>query len=190
MLLINIIYLVLYVIAMIGRVPFAIKVKKLKVILSIKKPREYSLILVGVPMMVLPLIHIFSNWIEVFNVVVPLIVQILGGVLFAGAVFLHNWTHIELNTNWSPMLEIKKNQKLITTGPYKHIRHPMYAAFLLWAISQGFFLANWLVLVGGTLGFLILYFVRVKDEEQMMLKQFGKEYEKHMNSTGRLLPKF
>lgn len=186
----KIIYMILYLTAAIGRVPFAKKVKKIKVLISIKKTKEKFLTLLGLPLMVLPLIYIFSDWIAFFNMINPnLSIRIIGAVGFAFAVFLHNWSHIALGTNWSPMVEIRKNQKLITSGPYKYVRHPMYSAFLLWSIFQGLFLANWLILIGGLASFLILYFLRINDEEELMQKQFKQAYKTYKKNTGKLFPK-
>lgn len=186
---INIIYMVLYIIAAIGRAPYAHKVRKMKAESSVHKVREYSLLLLSLPMMVLPLIYIFSDWLTPYNINLHLPIRIIGGFGFAYAVYLHNACHSALGTNWSPILEIKKEQSLITGGPYKYIRHPMYSAFLLWSLSQGIFLSNWLILTTGFAGFLIIYLVRVPDEEKMMKEKFGKEYTHYMKKTGKIFPK-
>lgn len=57
-------------------------------------------------------------------------------------------------------------------------------------IFQGIFLSNWLVLIAGIISFLTIYAVRVRDEEEMMLRRFGAAYKNYMKNTGRLLPKF
>jgi protein-S-isoprenylcysteine O-methyltransferase Ste14 len=187
-LIIKIIYMVLYVIAAAGRAPYAKKVKEIKTIKKIKRKREYFLLGFGAIMMILPLFYIFSDKLNNFNMNLPLPIRIIGGIFFLIAVFLHNYTHFLLKTNWAPTVEIKENQKLITKGIYKYIRHPMYLAFFIWVVSQGIFLSNWLILVVGILMHAIVYKSRVDDEEKMMLKQF-KNYKSYMKKTGRLLPK-
>jgi len=186
----KIIYMVLYVTAAIGRAPYAIKTKKLKVKVRKRKLVETFILLFTVPMMILPLFYVFSDWIDYFNITLPIWVRVIGIIGFSFAVFVHNWTHIALGANWSPTLEIKKNQKLITKGPYKYVRHPMYTSTLFWAVFQGLFLSNWLIIISGLLCFSAIYFLRVKYEEQLMIEEFGKEYKDYMKRTGRIFPKF
>ncbi len=62
---------------------------------------------------------------------------------------LFYYVHKELSNNWSPVLDICENQKIIKTGVYKYIRHPMYTQSWLWVILQGLVASNWFVLVFG-----------------------------------------
>jgi protein-S-isoprenylcysteine O-methyltransferase Ste14 len=64
----------------------------------------------------------------------------------------------------------------------------MYAAHLLWAVAQGLLLENWLAGWIFLVVFIPLYLLRVPQEEQMMLDQFGQEYRDYMARTGRLIP--
>ena len=105
------------------------------------------------------------------------------------AIALYGWTHKTLDGNWSNVLEIRENHKLITAGPYRHVRHPMYTAFWLWVIFQGPLLSNAAVWLVGIVTWAITYCLRVADEEQMMIEQFGRQYEQYMRKTGRLWPK-
>ena len=112
-LIIKIVYMVLYVIAAAGRAPIAQKVKKMKAIISVKQKREYVLLFFGSIMMMLPLFYVFSDLLDSHNMGLPMLVRIIGGIAFAFAVYLHNWSHNALDVNWSPTLQIKKNQKLM-----------------------------------------------------------------------------
>ncbi len=110
------------------------------------------------------------------------------GLIFAGDL-LFIWSHSALGRNWSPLLEIRKGHALVTEGPYRFIRHPMYAAIFLTAIGTSLLSANWLVTLAHMLSVISMYQVRVSDEEEMMVEQFGDEYRKYMRRTGRLIPK-
>jgi protein-S-isoprenylcysteine O-methyltransferase Ste14 len=82
-----------------------------------------------------------------------------------------------------------KAQSLVTSGPYRFIRHPIYTAFLFILGSTLFISANWLI---GTawIGMTVLEVAsRVGFEEQLMLEYFGDQYRDYMKRTGRLLPK-
>ena len=108
-------------------------------------------------------------------------------VLAAGMALLHR-THRDLGRAWSITLEIRDQHTLVTRGIYERLRHPMYAAFWLWAISQALLLPNWIAGLSGLVGFGTLFFARVGHEERMMLEAFGDEYRAYMARTYRLIP--
>ncbi|MBI5378344.1 MAG: isoprenylcysteine carboxylmethyltransferase family protein [Thaumarchaeota archaeon] len=99
------------------------------------------------------------------------------------------WSHSALGKNWSLMLELMKDHELITSGPYKYVRHPMYASIYLTHVGFLILTANWLVGVLLLAPFTILYIVRVRSEEQMMIEKFGQKYLDYMKGNGRLFPK-
>lgn len=108
-------------------------------------------------------------------------------VLAAGMALLHR-THRDLGRAWSITLEIRDQHTLVTHGIYERLRHPMYAAFWLWAISQALLLPNWIAGFSGLMGFGTLFFARVGYEERMMLETFGDDYRAYMARTYRLIP--
>ena len=108
-------------------------------------------------------------------------------VLAAGMALLHR-THRDLGRAWSITLEIRDQHTLVTRGIYERLRHPMYAAFWLWAISHALLLPNWIAGLSGLVGFGTLFFARVGQEERMMLEAFGDEYRAYMARTYRLIP--
>ncbi len=98
------------------------------------------------------------------------------------------WTQVALGKQWSPQLQLRKQHQLITTGPYRRIRHPLYTAMLGYGTGLALVTASWpfVALVAVMIAWLP---VRVSREEQMMVEQFGDEYKAYMRSTGRFLPK-
>ena len=112
----------------------------------------------------------------------------IGAILFAAALWLFFRVHKELGRNWSDSLEVRETHALVTHGLYRHVRHPMYTAFFMWALAQAFLLPNWIAGPAGLVGFGILFLLRVGREEQMMLETFGDEYRDYMNRTARLIP--
>ena len=65
-------------------------------------------------------------------------------------------------------LEVRKDHQLITSGVYRRIRHPMYAAIFLWCLAQGLLLPNWLAGWSALVPFSLMYVLRMRREEQMM----------------------
>jgi protein-S-isoprenylcysteine O-methyltransferase Ste14 len=65
----------------------------------------------------------------------------------------------------------------------------MYASQLLQSLAQALLLPNWLAGLGGMATFLGFYFVRMPEEEQMMLDHFGDEYRAYQERTGRIVPR-
>jgi protein-S-isoprenylcysteine O-methyltransferase Ste14 len=113
---------------------------------------------------------------------------VLGAILFSSGLWLFRRTHKELGKNWSITLEIRDKHKLVNSGPYSLVRHPMYSSFLLLALGQAFLLANWVVGLAGLVGFAVLFFLRVGKEERMMLETFGASYGEYMRMTKRVIP--
>ena len=165
----------------------------LKIKSKIKKRiilERFLVLLNFVSMVLLPLYVVFSVKLDYATMHLPSIFRWLALFIYALNLGLFFWCHKSLGQNWSTVLEVKKSHKLIQKGPYKRIRHPMYTHFWLLIISQGLLLNNWIVLIYGVFAWGILYFLRVFKEEEMMTEEFGTEYNKYVERTGRLLPKF
>jgi protein-S-isoprenylcysteine O-methyltransferase Ste14 len=140
--------------------------------------------------MIIPLVYVFSSWLDFANYQLPTWTGWLGAILFAGAIWLLWRSHVDLGRNWTPVLGIRENHKLVTEGVFKYIRHPMYAAHLLWGIASVLMLHNWIAGYSLIVVFSAQFLSRIRAEEQMMLDQFGEEYEDYMKETGRILPRF
>jgi protein-S-isoprenylcysteine O-methyltransferase Ste14 len=112
-----------------------------------------------------------------------------GGVaaLLAGLWFLHH-SHTDLGTNWSNTLEIRDQHRLVTTGIYRRVRHPMYLALLLYGLGQALVLPNWIAGPSFLIPFALLVAHRVRREEAMLRATFGMEYERYRAATRRLIP--
>jgi protein-S-isoprenylcysteine O-methyltransferase Ste14 len=112
----------------------------------------------------------------------------LGVAALIGAMALFWRTHRDLGRAWSVTLEIRKEHRMVTHGIYARLRHPMYAAFWLWALSQALLLPNWIAGPAGLVGFGTLFAFRVRREEQMMLQTFGDAYAAYAARTKRIIP--
>ena len=102
---------------------------------------------------------------------------------------LLQWAQTTLGQSWSDTPRMMKEQVLVTNGPYRVIRHPIYTAFFLILGSTLFISANWLVGISWISMTLLEIFSRINFEENLMLEYFGDRYREYMKRTGRLLPK-
>ncbi len=116
-------------------------------------------------------------------------IQWTGVVLAILPLFYLIWVHQHLDTQWSIALEIQEEHKLITTGPYRRVRHPMYLGIFVYTIGLCLISLNILVIQFFVYSILVNY-RRIPSEEQMMIDQFGEEYVEYMKRTGKLLPAF
>lgn len=139
---------------------------------------------------VVPLVCIFTSWLDFANYRFPSAVGWAGGVLLAASIGLLWRAHSDLGTNWSASVELQHGHTLVTRGVYAKIRHPIYAALWLWSLAQPLLIQNWIGGFAGVVTFALLYFTRVPREERMMLDRFGEEYRSYMRKTGRVLPRF
>jgi protein-S-isoprenylcysteine O-methyltransferase Ste14 len=113
------------------------------------------------------------------------------GVALAVAGFgLLGWSHRALGRNWSDQPRITRGQRLVSDGPYRRIRHPIYTAFLLILSSSLFISGSWLV--GGL--WIVITGLEIRSrigfEEDRMLARFGDEYRAYKAKTGGLIPRF
>ena len=132
---------------------------------------------------------ISPKWLEFANLSFPVWARWTGvGIALAGFALLQ-WAQVTLGKSWSDTPRMMKEQTLITSGPYRTIRHPIYTAFLLILGSTLFISSNWLIGLCWA-GMTILETVsRIGFEESLMLEYFGEQYREYMKKTGRLLPK-
>ena len=113
----------------------------------------------------------------------------LGTAVFAAALWGFWRTHRDLGRFWSVTLEIRETHQLVTTGVYRFVRHPMYAAFFLWAVAQALLIPNWIAGPAGLAGFGTLFALRLPREERMMEATFGDAWRAYAARTARVLPK-
>ena len=87
-----------------------------------------------------------------------------------------------------PDPEILPGQELVTRGPYRYVRHPLYTAAFLWSAGLSFLLRS---LWGIAVLFVILLpvvILRIREEEAMLVDEFGDQYRNYAARTWKLLP--
>jgi protein-S-isoprenylcysteine O-methyltransferase Ste14 len=171
------------------RFPYQRENKQNKIVHDRKTTQEkILLLLVFVGMIILPLVYVLSPWLNFANYRLPVWANWLGVIAFAVALWLFWRSHRDLGKNWSPTLEVREGHTLVNSGVYQTIRHPMYTAVWLWCVAQALLLPNWIAGLAGLVSFGVMYALRIRNEEQMMLEQFGDEYKAYAQQTKRLIP--
>jgi len=113
---------------------------------------------------------------------------VAGVICLVIGLWLFHRSHTDLGTNWSITLEVREEHRLITQGVYRWVRHPMYSALFLYAVGQALVIPNWVAGPVNLIAFSVLFALRVRAEERMMLEGFGDEYAAYSARTKRLIP--
>ena len=98
------------------------------------------------------------------------------------------WTLRHLGTNLTDTVVTRAEATLVTSGPYRWVRHPFYVTILLLLLSISLITANWFISLSSI--FLCAFFVlRTPLEEQKLAERFGDDYRAYIQRTGRFLPR-
>lgn len=103
----------------------------------------------------------------------------------AGMAFLV-WARQSLGKNWSQTVAAKVGHELVTTGPYRYVRHPMYAGGLLASLGSALVRGGAWVFLLVILGSLFLW--RVGAEDKLMARQFPNEFPAYKKRRKALIP--
>jgi protein-S-isoprenylcysteine O-methyltransferase Ste14 len=144
-----------------------------------------SLALIGF----LVLFAINPPWLDVLSVRLSDWLRWLGIALGVVSFGLYAWSQGTLGKAWSPHLQMRQEHSLVTWGPYARIRHPIYLALLGFLTGIALVTANWFFIALLVVSIVVLA-LRIPKEEQMMVEDFGAEYEAYMQRTGGLFPKW
>jgi protein-S-isoprenylcysteine O-methyltransferase Ste14 len=146
------------------------------------------LFFVGIAM-IAPVVYIFSDVLDFASYAIAIWFRWNGVVFFVLACWLLWRSHRDLGENWTFTLKTNKKHQLVTTGVYRYLRHPMYAAHFSWAIAQLIMIPNWIAGPSFLVFALVLYCYRVGSEEEMMMDTFGDAYREYRSVTGRIFPR-
>ncbi|HEX9028235.1 MAG TPA: isoprenylcysteine carboxylmethyltransferase family protein [Anaerolineales bacterium] len=112
----------------------------------------------------------------------------LGLGLCVAALLLRVWTRLELRQMYSGRLRIQQGHTLIQKGPYRFLRHPGYAGFLLLAIGLALGFSSIIGVAAIPLLMLPGLAYRIAVEEKLLEAKFGPEYRDYALRTRRLVP--
>ena len=131
---------------------------------------------------------VFPQLILSFQIPLPSVIRWIGGGIALFATGLTVWIHRTLGNQYSAKLEIQQDHQLITVGPYRKVRHPMYTTLNLFSLSVSLISANLLLIIFAISVAIPFYWITMAEEE-LLREQFGEEYLAYMQTTGRFLPR-
>jgi protein-S-isoprenylcysteine O-methyltransferase Ste14 len=170
------------------RAPHGQRSRGIKVIRSRRGTLEIALLTLAWLAFFLPLIWVATSVFAFADYPLRSVPLFAGILCLAVGLWLFARSHVDLGTNWSITLEVREKHQLVTHGTYRHVRHPMYLALLLYSLGQAFVLPNWIVGPSYGVSMALLFAFRLGPEERMILDEFGKDYEAYMGRTKRLVP--
>jgi protein-S-isoprenylcysteine O-methyltransferase Ste14 len=110
----------------------------------------------------------------------------IGLALFGAGLAFAIWARIHIGRNWGTPMSQKNEPELVTSGPYRLVRHPIYAGLLIAGIGTAVTL-SWTGLIAVALA--CVYFVySAVVEERNLTEQFPDTYPLYKHSTKMLLP--
>jgi len=122
----------------------------------------------------------------IFSTPIDLPLQLVGVILICTSGFLAIWGAFSLG-EFAGDLRLKKGHKVVKTGAYHYVRHPLYAALIFWCVGSLLFFKSFLFLI---LVILVpAVYLEAKAEEKSLIEAFGEEYESYRATTGMFFPK-
>src|SRR5215216_972255 len=128
------------------------------------------------------------RWMEWSSLSLPAWLRWSGAGLGAATLPLTYWVFRSLGKNITPTVETRENHELVTGGPYRWVRHPLYSVGTSFFVSLGIVAANWFMGLA-SLSVLVMLLIRLPKEEEKLIERFGDEYRAYIERTGRLLPR-
>lgn len=114
--------------------------------------------------------------------------QLLALLLFGCGLSLRFWAVRHLGQFFTTHVTIQQRHQLITSGPYRAIRHPAYTGLLLALAAAGWSMGDFLALLCLTIPVFWGFRVRMNIEERMLRQEFGTAYREYCQTSWRLLP--
>jgi protein-S-isoprenylcysteine O-methyltransferase Ste14 len=142
----------------------------------------------GITLWFSPLIYLINPlWMAWSKIGLIESIRWIGVVLGVLCVLGIYWLFSSIGRGISPTSATRQQHQLVTSGPYRWVRHPLYTVGASLFISFGLMADNWFIATLGILAFIAMA-ARTPKEEANLIEKFGDEYREYMKTTGRFLP--
>ena len=170
------------------RAPHGRRSRTVRVAKSRKGLLEIALLAFAWITFFVPILWIVTPWLGFADFPLYPVPLVIGTVVLAFGLWLFYRSHADLGANWSITLEIRESHHLVTEGVYRHVRHPMYLALLLYGLGQAAVIPNWVAGFPYAVAMVLVCAFRLNPEEELMTEHFKGEYEAYAARTKRLIP--
>ena len=140
------------------------------------------------------ILYIFvPGWIASLSIPLPDWLRLVMAAIAAASLAFTVWGYRTLGRNWVHALEPstfqhREGERLVTSGPYRYVRNPIYLGASTLIIAFALEAANWLILLP-SLVIVTVISLQVGNEEAMLIDRFGDEYRDYMKRTPRYIPR-
>ncbi len=127
-------------------------------------------------------------WFSWASLDLPAAARWTGAGIAALALPLFRWVFVSIGSNITDTVVTRAQHALVTNGPYRWVRHPLYSFAFLYFAGLSLLASNWFLPTAFVLLFMVIL-KRTKIEEDKLTERFGDDYREYMARTGRLFPK-
>ncbi|HAF23453.1 MAG TPA: hypothetical protein DCK93_11185 [Blastocatellia bacterium] len=150
--------------------------------------------IVGVALQGLSYAIVWSGRRQVFtpvisgNMVVEIATSALAILAAVGSVLLILGAVKSLGKEWSITARVVAGHKLVTSGPYAYVRHPIYAGMLGMLLATGLAISHWRAIPIAVVVFFLGTIIRVRSEERLLRETFGRNFDDYARRVPAIVP--
>jgi protein-S-isoprenylcysteine O-methyltransferase Ste14 len=93
-----------------------------------------------------------------------------------------------LGKQWALVAHVVEGHQLITSGPYRIVRHPIYSGMFMIMIATALVISHWLGLIVSTAFYTAGTVWRINIEEKLLIETFGSQYEEYKRKVPAFVP--
>jgi protein-S-isoprenylcysteine O-methyltransferase Ste14 len=116
------------------------------------------------------------------------VIALVACLLVAFALWMVSAAVRTLGKQWALAARVVEDHALITGGPYRIVRHPIYSGMFWMMIATGLVVGRWQGLAAGVVIFLLGTLWRVRIEEKLLIETFGSAYEEYKRKVPAFIP--
>lgn len=146
--------------------------------------------LVALPLFLAPLVYIINpRWMDWASIAMPMWLRVSGFILALSTVPAVHWILRSLGANVSETVLTKEQHQLVSHGPYRWVRHPLYTTGLALFVGLALMQASWFGLLAAAVALWGITAVVIPREEDALEARFGAQFRAYRSRTGRLVPR-
>lgn len=141
----------------------------------------------------------FAVWLsllrrEQFSAIVPMpqfaevVLAVLTVAMAAASVWLVNAASRRLGKQWALAARLVEGHDLISDGPYRLVRNPIYTGMFGLLLATGLAMSRWTTLLAASAVFVVGTLIRIRSEEKLLRQAFGAAFDEYARRVPALIP--